>query len=77
MFKTFFFINLGWGPVPHFAPWKNCNQCGLRQRFIVLLPRISNRSYSGRQASLASTTRGSPLAARGGTMGEKWWPDDD
>jgi len=24
---------------------------------------------------LASTTRGSPLAARGGTMGEKWWPN--
>ena len=22
---------------------------------------------------LASTTRGSPLAAKGGTMGEKWW----
>jgi hypothetical protein len=32
-------------------------------------PRISNRSYSGRQVPLASTTRGSPLAARGGTMG--------
>jgi hypothetical protein len=39
-------------------------------------PRISNRSYSGRQVPLASTTRGSPLAARGGTMDEKWRPDD-
>jgi hypothetical protein len=31
-------------------------------------PRISNRSYSGRQVPLASTTRGSPLAAKRGTM---------
>jgi hypothetical protein len=36
---------------------------------------FSNRSDSGRQVPLASTTRGSPLAARGGTMGEKWWSD--
>jgi hypothetical protein len=36
---------------------------------------FSNRSYSGRQVPLASTTRHSPLAAREGTMGEKWWPD--
>ena len=21
--------NLDWGPVPHFAPWKHCSQCGL------------------------------------------------
>jgi len=39
------------------------------------IPRFSKRSYFGRQVSLASTTRGSPLAARGGTMGEKWWPN--
>jgi hypothetical protein len=32
-------------------------------------PRISNRSYSGRQVPLVSTIRGSPLAARGRTMG--------
>jgi hypothetical protein len=32
-------------------------------------PRISNHSYPGRQVPLASTTRGSPLAVRGGTMG--------
>jgi hypothetical protein len=37
---------------------------------------FSKRSYFGRQMSLASTICGSPLAARGGTMGEKWWPDD-
>jgi hypothetical protein len=39
------------------------------------IPSISKGSYSGHQVPLASTTRGSPLAARGGTMGEKWWPD--
>jgi hypothetical protein len=21
-------IILDWGPVPHFAPWRHCNQCG-------------------------------------------------
>jgi hypothetical protein len=38
-------------------------------RGLLYHPRISNGSYSGRQVPLASTTRGSPLAARGGTMG--------
>ena len=36
------------------------------------IPRFPKRSYFGRQVPVASTTRGSPLAARGGTMGEKW-----
>ena len=40
-----------------------------------MIPRFSKRSYFGRQVPLASTTRGSPLAAKGGTMGEKWWPN--
>ena len=39
------------------------------------IPRFSKRSYFGRQVPLASRTRGSPLAAKGGTMGEKWWPN--
>jgi hypothetical protein len=55
-----------------FAPWKHCSQCGLRQRLIVL-SQFSKHSYFGSQVPLASTTRGSPLAARGGTMGEKWY----
>jgi hypothetical protein len=38
-------------------------------RGLLYHPRISNRSYSGRQVPLASTTRGSPLAVRGGIMG--------
>ena len=59
--------NLDWGPVPLFAPWKHCSQCGL-----LYNSPFSKRSYFGRQESLASTARGSPLAARGGTMGEKW-----
>jgi hypothetical protein len=37
-------------------------------RVLLYHPRISNLSYSGRQVPFASTTRGSPLAARGGTM---------
>ena len=36
---------------------------------------FSKRSCSGRQVPPASTTRGSPLAAKGGTMGEIWWPN--
>ena len=62
--------NLVWGPVPLFVPWKHCSQCGL-----FYDSPFSKRSYFARQVSLASTTRGSPLAARGGTMGEKWWPN--
>ena len=58
-----FFNNLDWGPVPRFAPWKHCSQCGL-----LYDSPFSKRSYFGRQVSVASTT----LAARGGTMGEKW-----
>ena len=26
--NLFFFNNLDWGPVPLFAPWKHCGQCG-------------------------------------------------
>ena len=62
--------NLDWGPVPCFAPWKHCSQYGL-----LYDSPFSKRSYSGCQVSLASTTCGSPLAARGGTMDEKWWPN--
>ena len=58
------------GPVPRYAPWKHCSQCGLLHD-----SSFSKRSYFGRQVPLASTTRGSPLASRGGTMGEKWWPN--
>ena len=39
------------------------------------IPHFSKRSCFGCQVPLASTTRGSPLAAKGGTMGEKWWPN--
>jgi len=61
--------NFDWGPVPRLAPWKYCSQCGL-----LYDSPFSKHSYFGRQVPLASTTRGSPLAARRGTMGEKWWP---
>ena len=62
--------NLVWVPVPRFAPGKHCSQCGL-----LYGSPFSKRSYFGRQVSRAYTTRGSPLAARGGTMGEKRWPN--
>ena len=63
-----FYNNLDWGPVLRFVPWKHCSQCGL-----LYDSPFSKRSYFGRQVPLASTTRSSPLAAKGGTMGEKWW----
>jgi len=63
--------NLDWGPVLLSAPWKFCSQCGL----LYDSPFFSKCSYFGRQVSRASTTRGSPLAARGGTMGVKRWPN--
>ena len=66
----FFFNIFDWGSVPRFAPWNHCSQCGL-----LYDSPFSKRSYFGRQVSLASTTRGSPLEARGGTIGEKWWPN--
>ena len=62
--------NLDWGPVPHFCPLEHCSQYGL-----LYDSPFSKRSYSGCQVSLVSTTHGSPLAARGRTMGEKWWPN--
>jgi hypothetical protein len=66
----FFFLILDWGPVPHFCPLE-----ALQPVWLIVLSLFSKRSYSVRQVLLASTTRGSPLAVRGGTMGEKWWPD--
>ena len=62
--------NLDWGRVPLFSPWKHCSQCGL-----LYDSPFSKRSYFGRQVPLVSTNHGRPLAARGGTMGAKWWPN--
>ena len=63
--------NFGLGSISALsAPWKHCSQCGL-----LYNSPFSKRSYFGRQVPLASTTRGSPLAAKGGTMGKKWWPN--
>ena len=52
------------------AHWKHCSQCGL-----LYNSPFSKRSYFGHQVPLASTTLGSLLATKGGTMGEKWWPN--
>jgi hypothetical protein len=57
--------NLDWGPVPHFCPLEALQPVWLMPEAYYTIPRSSKRSYSGRQVPLASTTRGSPLAARG------------
>jgi hypothetical protein len=59
----------------HFCPLEVLQPVWLISEVYFTIPRtISKRSYCGRQVSLASrqvsvasTTRGSPLAARGGT----------
>jgi hypothetical protein len=61
-------FNLDWGPVPHFLPPRGTATSVADARGLLYLPRISNRSYPGRQVPLASTTCGSPLADRGGAM---------
>ena len=63
--------NLDWGPVPRFAPWKHCSQCGLLYKPVT----FSKRSCSGHHVPPVSTTHSSPLAAKGGTMSKKWWPN--
>ena len=56
--------NLDWGPVPHFAPWKHCSQCGLLYIPVAFLnvPALAARCLP----------RPHPAVAKGGTMGEKW-----
>jgi hypothetical protein len=68
----FLLLILYWGPVPHFCPLEALQSVWLMPEVYCTIPlTISKRSYSGRQVPLASTTRGSPLAARGGTNGQK------
>ena len=59
------------GPVPHFAPWKHCSQCGLLYIPVAFLnvPALAARCLPYPQPAVV------PLAAKGGTMGEKWWPN--
>jgi hypothetical protein len=65
-------IILDWGPVLHFCPLKALQPVWLMPEVYCTIPHtISKRSYSGHQVPLASTTRGSPLAARGGTNGRE------
>jgi hypothetical protein len=71
MIICIFFNNLYWGPVPHFCSLEALQPVWLMPEVYCTIPRNSNRSYSGFQVPLASKAR-----ARGGTMGEKWWPDD-
>ena len=62
--------NLDWGPVPHFAPWKHCSQCGLLYIPVAFLnvPALAARCLPRPQPAIV------PPAAKGGTMGEKCWP---
>jgi hypothetical protein len=64
-FEIHLFLNLDWGPVPHFCPLETLQPVWLTPEVYCLIPRISNRSYSGRQVPLVVA----PLAATGGTMG--------
>jgi hypothetical protein len=57
------------GSSSSFCPLEALQPVWLMPEVYCTIPRISNRSYSGRQEPLASTTRGSLLAAKGGTMG--------
>jgi hypothetical protein len=68
----FFLLILDWDPVPHFCPLEALQPVWLMPEVYCTIPRtISKRSYSGRQVPVASTKRGSPLAARGGTYGRE------
>jgi hypothetical protein len=58
-FNDYKYINLDWGPVPHFCPLETLQPVWLTPEVYCIIPHISNRSYSGRQVPLASTTRGS------------------
>jgi hypothetical protein len=71
-----FFYNLILGSSSALLPPGGTATTVADPRGLLYHPRISNRSYPGRQVPLASTTSGSPLAARGGTNGRKWRPDD-
>jgi hypothetical protein len=61
--------NFGLGSSSALLPPGSTSTSVADARGLLYNPRISNHSYPGRQVPLASTTRGSPLAARGGTMG--------
>ena len=63
--------NLDWGPVPHFSPWKHCSQCGLLYIPVAFLtvPALAARCLPLPQPTVV------PLATKGGTMGQKWWPN--
>jgi hypothetical protein len=64
-----FFFKFGLGSSSALLPPGGTANTVADARGLLYHPRISNRSYSGRRVPLASTTRGSPLAATGGTMG--------
>jgi hypothetical protein len=69
-------VIVDWGPVPHFFPLEALQPVWQMPEVYCCIPRISNCFYCGSQVPLASTNRGSFLAARGGTMGKNWWPAD-
>jgi hypothetical protein len=69
LFFYIYIYNFGLGSNSAFCPLEALQPVWLIPEVYCTIPRISNCSYSGRQVPLASTTHGSPLAARGGTMG--------
>jgi hypothetical protein len=67
--------NFGLGSSSALCPLEALHPVWLMPVVYCTIPRFSKSSYFARQVPLASTTRCSPLAARGGTMDEKWWLD--
>jgi hypothetical protein len=65
----FFYLIFGLGSSSAFCPLEALQPVWLMPEVYCTIPRISNRPYSNRQVTLASTTRGIPPAATGGTMG--------
>jgi hypothetical protein len=61
--------NFGLGSSSTFYPLEALQPVWLTPEVYCTIPCISNHSYYGRQVPLVSITCGSPLAARGGTMG--------
>jgi hypothetical protein len=72
----YIFYNFGLGSSSALLPPGSTATSSTYASGLLYYSSFSKRSYFGRQVPLASTTRGSPLVAGGGTVGEKWWPDD-
>jgi hypothetical protein len=60
--------NLDWGPVPRFAPWKHCSQCGLLYFPVTFLnvPALAARCFPRPQPAVVPYQTKEELWARNG-----------